>query len=985
MARNSWRFNFINENLSQFDEPEQSVGTLGYMVVRAPKGETKALYFPAGAADMIKNLIGVPSADYPDIQEAIEFNRNYGLYISAPAGNSAKYPSYFGGQYFTKVGALPFYKVTNKDNPNFEAAITFGNEKVAVGAGLNATVDVILNTKVVGNTEVGFSIDKNNQGAIVIDMIDPEVFKKVQHIDFNFWGNSDQGCPAGTYRYYLDKATNGIYACDANGAKTNIFCGYFEKVNATEDVPSHFKVVLGGDKASAAYEAANGVPVYNKYTNAAVPFIDFNSLVNYLDYWNNGSVSAEGGEVTRTNVVLTHDDLDEITSAEADKYFDAAGNAIPEGTDLSAKDDDDNYIYEGAYYVVESVSESNSFEATEFTDEVKEKVRKYILEGGELADFGGSLNNEPKTYSSPIAPLDVVAIYDLTDLVYFYVVQKTPTSWPTVIKVKDVTYDKYEYDLALPFANEADPEPQYDSNNKLINGIKPEMLEKYGVKAFVNIYGGKMHIYEWRSLGEDEETGDSLGYHWEDVANEYSTKRILLSKLLGEPDVERPGFNEKNYAHKIFKVQTDADASGNCMDLMTVGNSIEDLALKENIAFNSFTASCEEADYTNTIVSGGEWTGSLDEGGEDEFGGMIYWKDILPNDSATFIELHPIKKFDDDLDADGYFTKRRLDSANSFTIVGERYVSKVVEELNEGGKYKGKGGLWNAKYGSIIKAGLVEATSPLYEEVAIFMEPTGNNDMKDYMPAITKAHEMGAVVAPLTISATQFANTATIAVPVRGRNIAYTVGEFQFYDKNTRTRYYSGIIGSYGAMLAKIVDEFYGAVAPAWKNDRAVGGELNRDGILAAKWEFTDDDTKIMDKKNINPILLSADNEVMVVSQKNTELDAGDWSYLGHSLSFNLCKREIRDEIMVDQLMKPIDDYWIGKQSEKGETIVGKRLEGSRPAWTAAKINCKKLNTPATKAKRMFIIQAVVQVTPFSEGVTLVFTNIGQEMKIEDF
>ena len=60
MARNSWRFNFINENLSQFDEPEQSVGTLGYMVVRAPKGETKALYFPAGAADKNKRFSPVP-------------------------------------------------------------------------------------------------------------------------------------------------------------------------------------------------------------------------------------------------------------------------------------------------------------------------------------------------------------------------------------------------------------------------------------------------------------------------------------------------------------------------------------------------------------------------------------------------------------------------------------------------------------------------------------------------------------------------------------------------------------------------------------------------------------------------------------------------------------------------------------------------------------------------------------------------------------
>lgn len=908
MARNTWRFNLFDHNLSQDPEITEAGGTIGYMVVRAPKGQTKGYFFPKGSEDMIKRMIGVPNAHWKDLFEAIAFNRKYDLFISAPAGNSKKYPSYYGGVYNSEVGLLPFYHVTNKDNPNFEVALTPGTEKTKVGAA-NSTIDIVLNKTVISKGEnKGYEMDKDEQGAIIISGIDQNVMKKMQYIDFNFWGNSK--VPAGIYRYILDKDTGGIYACDENGARTDTFCGYFEKeikiettgsgdeAVTTKTVLDTYKIVLGGNEASETYVAKNKKPTYNNSENGKVPFINFNDLINYIDYWSH----ADAGK-------LTKGDNDTVTSGE-------------------------------------------------FTDAVEQKIKNLILKGGAL-EVGGSGNTNPKAYSFAVAPLDIVEIYNVKGMVYSYAVQPSQTSYPTAVTFKAPTYDKYVYDVAIPYASLTDEELQsYEGNNK---------------NPFVNITNGNVFdVYVWDVISEDEETGDEV-LGWRKANIDYATKAILLEKQLADG----ADLDAKTYKHKIIKV----DAEGTGAKIMTIDNADEEYKLVENFRFNTFTISSEEVDYTGTVMDGGETTGSLDESSVDEYNGGNYFEDLMPYDTATFIEHHIIKTFDKDLDENGYFKNTRIPEVGlTVTIAGERYVSKVVDENIAAGKL---GCDWTPKFGSIFKAGLVEATAPLYEEVHLFMDPSENADMASYYTAICEAHQMASVTAALEISDAQFKNVSTIPLPLAHKNVFFTCGDFQFMDTNTRKKYWSSLIGPYGAMLAKIIDEFYGAIAPAWKNDRGVGGELDVSGILKARWDFTDLDTKIMDKKNINPILITQ-NGAMVVSQK-TSGGTGDWNRIGHVLSFNLFKRELRDTVMTDQLMKPIDEYWIGKQEDKANEILDKRLDGPRSAWTEGKIICSKINTDKTKAKRIFMIQAIVKVKPFSEGVELHFTNIDQTMSIEDF
>jgi hypothetical protein len=116
----------------------------------------------------------------------------------------------------------------------------------------------------------------------------------------------------------------------------------------------------------------------------------------------------------------------------------------------------------------------------------------------------------------------------------------------------------------------------------------------------------------------------------------------------------------------------------------------------------------------------------------------------------------------------------------------------------------------------------------------------------------------------------------------------------------------------------------------------------------------------------------------MIVSQKTTEEPSNmtDWMYLGHSMSFDLVKREIRDNVMRPQIMKPINTYWMGVRQTQVETILAKRTGGSSPIWTAAEVDITGQNDKLTKADKNFVIKVIVTPTPFSEKVTLIFENL---------
>lgn len=84
-----WRIQLQNIDKSQ--TTATPVGTIGAMVIRASRGPSIPVYISAGDEARILKLYGKPSAEYPDVWEAIQFNRSFGMWLSAPFMATDKY------------------------------------------------------------------------------------------------------------------------------------------------------------------------------------------------------------------------------------------------------------------------------------------------------------------------------------------------------------------------------------------------------------------------------------------------------------------------------------------------------------------------------------------------------------------------------------------------------------------------------------------------------------------------------------------------------------------------------------------------------------------------------------------------------------------------------------------------------------------------------------------------------------------------------
>jgi hypothetical protein len=83
---------------------------------------------------------------------------------------------------------------------------------------------------------------------------------------------------------------------------------------------------------------------------------------------------------------------------------------------------------------------------------------------------------------------------------------------------------------------------------------------------------------------------------------------------------------------------------------------------------------------------------------------------------------------------------------------------------------------------------------------------------------------------------------------------------------------------------------------------------------------------------------------------------------------------------MIPQILKPINEYWMGIRQMQVDGILAKRTSGTSPIWATAICDIAGQNTPYTKAQRNFVIRVTVKVNVFSETVTLILENVAQTM-----
>jgi hypothetical protein len=873
----------------------------GYIVARTPKGTQRATYFTAGNSQAIDALMGVGSAHWPDLLEAKAYNNEYPIYISAPPGSSAAYPSYLGGFYITSRGLYKFYNVTDIQ----ELADNSGNAYLV---------------KVQPGKETEFDGDFSDKLSTIT-------------IGSPFF-SSDYESEDGIFKF-LKTTDDSSYITFEKNRKLN--------VSAID---------------------------YDPMKNGLIPLAS-----TITSYWGDNDQdlwSFSGQSATMANFGIAID----TTSPDINPLRDWLGTTV--------------------------------WSAIAPSDTVDDMEQFYKL----MKDGWISIDDE--TISIPFGIQDIFAFkVSIKDETYAYFAQKGCTEIATTIKISDIGYDKYRYDILFPYAptNVAD----FKNNGQLristdITEGSPEwdaLIKKIKDNDYVAFYDENKPENGIVAIGQMTETDDGDIYYTDATAN-YITKYFSCYEDL-------TGGLQTDIYHKIFYIAgateinhllTEEESlalygvdygSGNYTAGLAAG-----ISAPKSSVFNQFTVSCSEEVYAGKTTSGGEFTGSLDELGVNTYGTENYWPTILQDDDVSFIQVRVLKKFGDnadDIDSTGFWTHKRIvdpydvDKDGSaptekiFTIEGDRYCT-LVSTMNQ--LEMKTGGIWRDEYYQIISDGLAEGLLPEYDDVYIFMEPTGQEVFKSALLALSNVgNKLAAVISPKILTPNNrgvFTDTAAQKVIVNGRGSmtsnAQYAGEFEYYDPIARKKYWCQPIGDVGLNIARIFELKYGGWAPAWTNISGnLGGQLGR-SVLRSRYQFEDEATHTLDTKGVNPIVYNSDYGLMIVSHRTTQdpTNMSDWCYLGHSLSFQLVKREIRDNVMIPQILKPINEYWMGIRQMQVDGILSKRTSGTSPIWATATCDITGQNTPYTKAQRNFVIRVTVKVNVFSETVTLILENIAQTM-----
>lgn len=194
-------------------------------------------------------------------------------------------------------------------------------------------------------------------------------------------------------------------------------------------------------------------------------------------------------------------------------------------------------------------------------------------------------------------------------------------------------------------------------------------------------------------------------------------------------------------------------------------------------------------------------------------------------------------------------------------------------------------------------------------------------------------------------------------------------------------KFTSPLTGAYALMIAACLDpvyQKYGGVAPMYTNVEGLGGQLAV-AVRKALYKYDKDQLDILDKANYNTIMNDRVYGIIVRSQKTCQAGpASDWAYVGHMSAFLSFQREVRDQVMIPQLGKPINPEYISRRAQQVQSLIDRRTTGTNRIWAAATVDTTNINNTDALLARTFRIAVVVKVDIFSEGVELYFTNVDQ-------
>ena len=990
----SFRLIFIDQDESYTVQTVTSP-IKGFISVRAPKGTTEAMYFEYGNEKAIDAMIGLGTADWPDIKEAVAFNRSYGLYISAPPGNCEDYPTYYGGCYLTTKGLFNFWRVNDPDEPSYDIQVYPGFENVDYDETFTKSEIDVVDI----NTEAGKS------SVIKISNVDARVLQRMSYFTLKCWADTSTRISENEeIKYHL---VNGKIYSVYDDQDSEVQAGFYE---LTSD--GTYTIILG---ATAIVSQDDIVPIDSNITTVTVVTTTTT---------NTGTTNTVAGQYSRSRFVSTYK-LRAGTNFYKDLECTMAaglnGEAMPalvyaKLTDLETlnitrytpSNNTMSTAHVPFFDMTKFVGEYNAFDiATIYSDDIPgltglELIRYLIINGNNsLITLKGSFGSATvEKYVTPNKGL-VDRLYwniNIKNDCFMYISQKSPNETPTSITISNIGYDKYKYDMHVSYVLKSDFE-NFKSNppDNFIKAVISSNAD--GIIDVVTTTAERDFLTPSTTMHALYQYSAATGT-WTDVTANYKTKSFFIE---GPLSYRGAAFSDNETVNaycrytiwKVVNTKKPDSYEHETYQMKNGGN----YPLKSDINYNTVTVSCKEKVYPGKYTTGGTHTGSLNPEGVAADGSNIYFPNVLPNEeTATFFNIYPVHTLDElnCINEEGFYTGVKIvdpigpeQDTYTFTIKGQRPMTAAVQANIDAGTV---GCAWttNEVYGTRVDAifeaaindSIVECQDDIYDDALVIMECSGQEVFKSALMSLRQSHrDTSTIISPKIITKAEFNNPNTIVVNGRSTGTAQYIGEFKMYDSATGKYYWCQPIGDVGAMLARIMEKKYGGVAPAGTNDsQGLGGILSR-AVLAAKWNFKDSQLQILDEKGLNPITFDSKYGLMMQGHKTTQDpdNVTDWSYLGHSMSFDLCKREIRDNVMVKQVHKRISDTYFTIREKQVKAILDKRTTGNDPIWNTATVDIAGVNTPATMAQRKFCIKVKVKVYVYSDFVELTFVTLGQE------
>jgi hypothetical protein len=225
----------------------------------------------------------------------------------------------------------------------------------------------------------------------------------------------------------------------------------------------------------------------------------------------------------------------------------------------------------------------------------------------------------------------------------------------------------------------------------------------------------------------------------------------------------------------------------------------------------------------------------------------------------------------------------------------------------------------------------------------------------------------------------------TSPITARDRGISYYWGWFKIRNNYHSSGKLIGIpMGEVAKKHADIMVNAFGGLAPAWYDENGMGGQLTGGRIIESLYDPTEDQLKLMDEMQINPIVLDPSAGPMITSRRTSVSTLSDWSFIDYSGAMDYIIKNVITQVLPYQIVKLNDD--------NHRTIVRSKTESIIQPMTLAPVNvvdsyfvkCDgENNNDEVKAREEFRLDLAVKFTPRSRMIVFTFINTPQGADVE--